>query len=62
MRCDAEVGSEKRGWHSCNRKVTIVVTRTGRSGCVYELHYCKQHEKRALEKPDFCIHQDVRPV
>lgn len=61
--CDAEMGSVKRGWHSCCRKAVTSVTRWlgGGKGC-YTLHYCARHEKRVQDKPKCCVRQQVEKL
>lgn len=43
--CDAEIGSVKRGWHSCNRKAVVSVE-SKMFGDL--LDYCKQHAPKPL--------------
>ena len=49
-RCEAEIGSIKRGWHTCGRRATLESVRhLGLT--VYYLYFCERHRKRA-EQPE----------
>lgn len=51
-RCDAEIGSPKRGWRSCHKKAKWEAQKT--VAPYYSLHYCDRHRKRG-EVPYFEI-------
>ena len=54
-KCDAEIGSIKRGWHVCGKRATkqYRVTTHG-LGSVYRLSYCKRHD---IEKRLSCRYE-----
>jgi hypothetical protein len=53
-RCDAEIGSTKRGWHGCGRKAIIRVTRRSNySGHELVLNYCSRHEWKRADREHY---------
>lgn len=48
-RCDAEIGSCKNGWHSCNNLAVIQCERYIANGAIF-LEFCELHRNRATEE------------
>lgn len=45
-RCEAEIGSVAKGWHTCNRRAAFRSWREFQ-GSTYSLHFCQRHERKA---------------
>jgi hypothetical protein len=48
-RCDAEIGSVKRGWHTCGRKAGVHCERRIAGDTIF-LEFCERHRAKATQE------------